>query len=601
MRRIRAKLACFAALSLSTIMALRATPAPAQDTNAGADVQRNIALDQFDPAPAGDVFFGLPSPYARGRVVPRAYVMVDYADQPLRITGSAGEGAVVGSQMFLHVGASLSILDRGLLSLSLPVAVLQSGESLDVNGSTVIAPTSASLGDLRIGARVRVVGDDDGPAQLGVGAYLYVPTGALDSSADAPTGSFTGDGSTRVAPHLVLGGHYRVSQHLSLAYTALAGFSVKSSKNPTSVIYGAGVAALLARETLQIGPEFYAASPIQAGGYTLVAGEDIPINNGPNVELLLGARWRFYEGLSIGAAGGPGLSKAIGTPAFRIAGSIAWAPVSKSATVEEKTDDIDKDGIGDATDSCPYAAGVASPDAKKHGCPVLDDDDDGVPNDADLCPNDYAKPNEMPERKGCPAPPPPPDTDGDTIPDTKDACPKEAGPISQDPARNGCAPPVNPDVDGDGVLDVEDACPKDRGVKSSDPKANGCKPLVRVSDKQITTLQSIEFRIAKTDLPPIDPASEAVLAQVKDALVEHAELTKIEIGGYTDDNGKETFNVKVSQARADAVKKWLVDHGVAESRLVAKGYGPKNPIASNKTKEGRAQNKRIDFTIVEKK
>ena len=74
-----------------------------------------------------------------------------------------------------------------------------------------------------------------------------------------------------------------------------------------------------------------------------------------------------------------------------------------------------------------------------------------------------------------------------------------------------------------------------------------------------------------------------------------------EIGAYTDNDGKEAFNVKTSQARAESVKKWLVDHGVAEARLVAKGYGPAKPIGDNKTKEGRAKNKRVEVVILEKK
>lgn len=593
---MRAKLAWLTAVSVGSIATLHGASALAQDANAEEAVQNDIALNQFDPSPAGDVFFGLPSAYAQGTVTPRAYVMVDYADKPLRIRGSGVDGAVVGAQMFLHVGASLAILDRAVVSLSLPVAVLQNGETLDVEGTSVVAPTSAALGDLRIGARIRIVGDNDGPAQLAAGAYLYAPTGALGSG-----GSFTGDGSTRVAPHLLFSGRYKVVPSLTLAYTAMGGFSVRSSANPTAVVYGAGVAALLARETLQVGPEFYAATPIQPSGFTLVDGGDVALQNSTNVELLLGARWRFYEGLTVGAAGGPGLSNAIGTPAFRVTGSIAWAPVPKAPTEAERSDDTDHDGIGNDTDACPYAAGAASPDAKKHGCPVLDDDDDGIPNDQDLCPDEYAKAGEATERKGCPAPPPPPDTDGDTIPDTQDACPKEAGPISQDPAKNGCAPPSNPDVDGDGVLDVEDACPGEKGVKSADAKANGCKTLVRVNDKQIVMLQSIEFRIAKTEPPPIEAASEPVLVQLKEVLTEHPEIAKVEIGGHTDNQGKENYNVKVSQSRADAVKKWLVDHGIAEGRLVAVGYGPKKPIADNKSKEGRAQNKRIEVTILEKK
>src|SRR5438876_355482 len=77
-----------------------------------------IALDQFEPAPAGDSFFGVPSPFARGPVTPRFIAMFDYADQPLKVTQEAaagGPGAVVGRQAFLHVNGSLAVQDRLLI------------------------------------------------------------------------------------------------------------------------------------------------------------------------------------------------------------------------------------------------------------------------------------------------------------------------------------------------------------------------------------------------------------------------------------------------------------------------------------------------------
>ncbi|MBK8254309.1 MAG: OmpA family protein [Polyangiaceae bacterium] len=594
---MKAKLARLTASSVGALTMLLAATAAAQDTPAEEDVPNKIALDQFDPSPAGDVFFGLPSPFARGRIVPRGYVAIDYADQPLRISNGTDTSSVVASQMFLHVAASLSLFDRGLISLSLPVALVQGGDALSVDGTDVAAPTSAALGDLRIGARVRIVGDDDGPAQFGAGGYVYVPTGSTEA-----TGSFTGDGSVRIAPHLLFGGRYKLMPSLSLSYTALAGMHIRSSTNPTSVVYGFGVAALLLDDKLQIGPELYASTPIMPSGFTLVKGAEISLNNGTNAELLIGGRYRIWEGLTVGLAGGPGLSQAVGTPSFRFTGMIGWTPVGKSGgSQEESPEDPDKDGITTPNDACPFAAGVESKDAKKNGCPILDDDDDGVPNEQDLCPTEYAKSSDVSDRKGCPPPPPPPDTDGDTIPDEKDACPKEAGPISQDPTKNGCTPPANPDVDGDGVLDAEDACLGEKGVKSSDAKASGCKPLVRLKDRQIVILSPVDFRVTRADLPPIEAASEAVLMQVKETLTEHPEITKVEIGGYTDNTGKEAANVKLSKARAESVKKWLIDHGVAEGRLTAVGYGPAKPIGDNKTKEGRAQNKRIEFAIVDKK
>jgi len=75
---------------------------------------------------------------------------------------------------------------------------------------------------------------------------------------------------------------------------------------------------------------------------------------------------------------------------------------------------------------------------------------------------------------------------------------------------------------------------------------------------------------------------------------------KIEIGGHTDSVGTEVFNMKLSQDRAAAVVKYLVDHGVSKDRLVARGYGESKPIESNATEEGRAKNRRIEFTVLEK-
>ncbi len=73
----------------------------------------------------------------------------------------------------------------------------------------------------------------------------------------------------------------------------------------------------------------------------------------------------------------------------------------------------------------------------------------------------------------------------------------------------------------------------------------------------------------------------------------------VEIGGHTDDQGDEGFNQELSQARASAVLQYLTDSGVPAAGLTATGYGESEPVADNATSEGRAQNRRIEFTIVE--
>jgi OOP family OmpA-OmpF porin len=71
----------------------------------------------------------------------------------------------------------------------------------------------------------------------------------------------------------------------------------------------------------------------------------------------------------------------------------------------------------------------------------------------------------------------------------------------------------------------------------------------------------------------------------------------VEIQGYTDATGAVAYSMKLSQARADAVRSYLVEKGVRESSLTARGFGPDNPIATNGTATGGAQNRRVTFSV----
>jgi outer membrane protein OmpA-like peptidoglycan-associated protein len=233
--------------------------------------------------------------------------------------------------------------------------------------------------------------------------------------------------------------------------------------------------------------------------------------------------------------------------------------------------------------------GVASSDPAKNGCPRSDRDGDSIWDEQDACPDVAGLPNADPRKNGCP----PTDRDGDGVFDDQDACPDIKGIKTSNPATNGCPG----DFDKDGIRDDLDACPFEKGPPSADPLKNGCPRLVRVTLKEIQILEEIQFAFDKFS---ISPKSSELLDEIAAVMVEHPEITKVEIEGHADAVGTEIYNKKLSQKRAEAVRKELLTRGVAPERLTAKGYGKDAPVADNDTAEGRRLNRRTPFTILER-
>lgn len=243
--------------------------------------------------------------------------------------------------------------------------------------------------------------------------------------------------------------------------------------------------------------------------------------------------------------------------------------------------DRDGDGIPDRLDACPTARGPRANDPTTTGCPV-DLDADDVPDVRDGCPGVPGVATNDPSTSGCP-----PDTDGDGIDDLQDACPTAPGPRTDDPKTNGC----DLDRDKDGIANDIDACPDDAGPADVDPRRSGC-PKAFVRGDHIRILDPVKFG------PQSRVENSGVLDAVLNVLVKHPEIKKVRIEGHMDDRGRAEESRKQSLARATAVMKWLVDHGVDPSRLTSEGFGPDRPVDTNETEVGRANNRRIELHIV---
>ena len=155
------------------------------------------------------------------------------------------------------------------------------------------------------------------------------------------------------------------------------------------------------------------------------------------------------------------------------------------------------------------------------------------------------------------------------------------GKASAEEAAPVAAAPM--DSDGDGVVDADDQCPgTPAGQKVT---AYGC-----AQTEKLEIALNVQFASGKSE---IDAKFTADLEKFAAFMNKYPE-TKAEIAGHTDNTGSEKMNNRISQKRADAVKKYLVDTmKVDQARLTAKGYGPSQPSAENTTPEGRDKNRRV--------
>jgi outer membrane protein OmpA-like peptidoglycan-associated protein len=193
-----------------------------------------------------------------------------------------------------------------------------------------------------------------------------------------------------------------------------------------------------------------------------------------------------------------------------------------------------------------------------------------------------------PKTNGCPS-----DRDKDGIVDDDDACPDVAGIKTDDPKTNGCP---DPDRDKDGIVNESDACPDVPGPKNADPKKNGC-PQAYIQAGQIKIREQVKFATSSAAIVR-GKDSEDVLQAVKTVLLEHPEI-KVRIEGHTDNVAWPELNRALSKHRAESVMKWLVQHGIDASRFTTQGFGPDRPIDTNKTYEGRRNNRRVEFHILD--
>lgn len=527
-----------------------------------------------------------------------------YSHRPLLLRRDNTDYEIVGGRATMHVASAYALTNWLQFGAQFPVVALQRGGDLSAVG--LERPESFGLGTPVVSARLGILTQDaQGGLDLAVEGDVGLPVGS--------TKGFGRDQGWRYMPRVMAGrrfGFIRAALDLGLMVRPQVALSE---------------AATIVQD--ELGSELRIGAALVTTGKRLrwefnVRGM-VPLSKQPGAaELLPGVRYLVNPSLEVFALAGMGVGSAPGTPTFRLlaGGSfgdviprqgpgessvkcemgLAQDKVKECPDGDEDGDgvrnvldrcpielgpadrqgcpqkDSDNDGIEDALDACPSENGPAA----RQGCPVRDQDNDGVEDEFDACPAQVGPT----ENRGCPLK----DPDNDGLDSDQDDCPNEAGP----PERRGCP---EEDADKDGVPNREDSCANQPGVKEN----LGCPehevPLVAITHKQLELRGRVYFEASQARL---QPRSFEVLDWVARVLREHPEIPRVVVGAHTDDRGFADQNRLLSQQRAEAVRRYLIEKGAPAERLDAKGYGSERPLDSNATSIGRENNRRVDFKIV---
>jgi len=574
-----------------------------------ASAQRGT-LDRYRASETTEDDFHLsrPGDFGDGRFA--AQLHLDYGLNPLVYEARLGHPgseieAIVQHQLTGTLGFAYGLSDRFVVFAGLPIVLVMNGAA-DAAAATYGVPsaTGAGLGDVYLGAGARVVGEDGGDYVIGAQLTLTLPSGGA---------AYRGDRSLSVHPELLGEVHLGAGARLVLNLGALIRDPTSSSASNLEfgheLTYGAGVAIPVWTDPAASTTHLDAHAQLYGASTFSLLGE----NGATDLEATAGLKFFHESGVVAGLAAGPGLMRGFGSPDLRAIASVGWAMPQETGPV-----DIDGDGIMDDVDECPTEAEDVDGFEDENGCADPDNDGDTVLDTDDPCPNEPETVNDYQDEDGCPDEIG--DRDGDGILDNVDQCPDEPEDVDTFEDDNGCP---DPDNDGDGVLDADDRCPLEPGVGANhgcpDPDRDGDTVVDRLDNcpdepgpvenqgcaerQQVVIgdggLQIVDRVYFRTNRSRIQHRSFALLMNVANVLNAHPEIQRIRVEGHTDDRGSRENNMRLSQARAEAVVTFLVERGhVAAGRLEAQGFGPDRPLVPDATSaEDLAKNRRVEFNI----
>ncbi len=444
----------------------------------------------------------------------------------------------LGSSLGMHyagnIVGSLAVSDSFQLGIDVPLILAQDAGD-DVDPLMSVDYPGAGFGDVRLMGKWQLLSAEKRGVHLALVPALSLPTG--DNEA------YRGDVGPIFTPAVAVSrafGAVRLSGNL--------GYKTRASQRESDPI-------LDVRDEffLRLGAGYRFADSVGvplslSTSLSMATGAANPIENfhENQSELLGGISYDIMDFVQVAVAGGVGLTQGVGTPEWRA------------------------------------LVGV------RLGRRILDRDRDGIPDKDDACPLLAENRNGFEDRDGCPEEGP--TTPVVAQPPCEDCAEKIAAALAAQEPQPVAECPAAPEPKVVVKEVVKEVCAQPPEPEPEPEPEPACTTVA-----ELTKIPTIEFANA-SDV--VRPGSRQEIRRIAEAIQGCPTIKSVAIHGHTDNRGKVAYNVNLSQRRAAAVVRLLGQFGVAKSLLKeAQGHGPRQPIASNDTAEGRAKNRRVEFNI----
>ena len=516
-------------------------------------------LDRLEVPGAPDDGIVMWRPVVQPNTIIYGQLGIGYSLNPLRTTtivnpndktivNSSSRG-VIKHQLTIYGNVGFQFLNRFSVGLAFPFTPWQAGNNPNYPTSfinpnvqtTLIEPNGPGAGDIRLDARGVVLRSRDQAAALGAHVSFFLPAGTNSNfGGDKKFGASLGvtgeydfrksSGTSVFVITLDTSIHIRNNSHLNDP-NGNSGLGIGNEWR-----WALGGFFPLGGGRYRIGGNIFGSTGIDDNneiGNTVFTKRNTPIEWNLEARMKLGESQHWWMGLSAGSF----INQGYGAPDFRTTFVVGvYAPIFVPDTAPTQKEE--KEALR----------------AKWRAEHKEDADGDGIPDDLDACPMEAEDHAGADPNDGCPVPK---DKDGDGIPDSSDRCPDKPEDKDGIDDFDGCP---EDDFDKDAVPDVTDACPKVPGKPNADPKKNGCPEFFTVDGGGIIKLnQQVHFATGSAN---ILPDSFPLLQEIANLLNVQKGIKRITVDGHTDNQGSADLNRRLSQQRADAVRTWVVGHGV---------------------------------------